>query len=64
MAMVLMTQYFDTLREIGASGRTNTIMMPHSPGGLNDFFDQLRSSFMLATDHAPVPPSPSSRKTG
>src|SRR5690242_304517 len=50
MAMVLMTQYFDTLREIGVSSRTNTIMMPHSPGGLNDFFDQLRGSFMLASD--------------
>ena len=50
MAMVLMTQYFDTLREIGVSSRTNTIMMPHSPGGLNDFFDQLRGSFMMASD--------------
>ena len=56
MAMVLMTQYFDTLREMGASGRTNTIMMPHSPGGLNDFFDQLRSSFMLATDQGSASP--------
>jgi len=50
MAMVLMTQYFDTLREIGVSSRTNTIMMPHSPGGLSDFFDQLRGSFMMASD--------------
>jgi len=50
MAMVLMTQYFDTLREIGASGKSNTIMMPHSPGGLNDFFDQLRSSFIVASE--------------
>jgi hypothetical protein len=54
MAMVLMTQYFDTLREIGASSRTNTIMMPHSPGGLNDFFDQLRGSFMVANDIRPA----------
>jgi regulator of protease activity HflC (stomatin/prohibitin superfamily) len=55
MAMVLMTQYFDTLREIGASARTNTIMMPHSPGGLNDIFDQLRGSFMLANELRPTP---------
>ena len=55
MAMVLMTQYFDTLREIGASSRSNTMMMPHSPGGLNDFFDQLRGSFMLANDLRTIP---------
>src|SRR6266542_2060034 len=47
MAMVLMTQYFDTLREMGASGRMNTIMMPHSHGGPSDFLDQLRGSAMM-----------------
>jgi regulator of protease activity HflC (stomatin/prohibitin superfamily) len=50
MALVLMTQYFDTLREIGASARANTLMIPHSPGGLNDFFDQLRGSFMAVAE--------------
>jgi hypothetical protein len=30
--LVLMTQYFDTLKEIGASSETNTILIPHSPG--------------------------------
>jgi len=34
MNLVLMTQYFDTLKEIGASSRSNAILIPHSPGSL------------------------------
>jgi len=47
MMLVLLTQYFDTLKEIGASSRTNTIMMPHSPGALPDFFEQIRNAVVL-----------------
>jgi regulator of protease activity HflC (stomatin/prohibitin superfamily) len=47
MMLVLLTQYFDTLKEIGASSHSNTIMMPHSPGALVDFFDQIRNAVVL-----------------
>ena len=47
MMLVLLTQYFDTLKEIGASSRSNTIMMPHSPGGMVDFFEQIRNAVVL-----------------
>ncbi|HTS71374.1 MAG TPA: SPFH domain-containing protein [Terriglobia bacterium] len=47
MTLVLLTQYFDTLKEIGASAHSNTIMMPHSPGGMVDFFDQIRNAVVL-----------------
>jgi hypothetical protein len=47
MMLVLLTQYFDTLKEIGASAHTNTIMMPHSPGALVDFFEQIRNAVVL-----------------
>src|SRR5262245_4394516 len=36
MNLVLMTQYFDTLKEIGQASATNTILIPHSPGGMAD----------------------------
>lgn len=36
MQMVLMTQYFDTLKDIGANTRTNTVFLDHTPGGLED----------------------------
>jgi hypothetical protein len=45
--LVLLTQYFDTLKEIGASARSNTIMMPHSPGAMVDFFEQIRNAVVL-----------------
>ena len=41
MNLVLMTQYFDTLKEIGASSRSNTIMIPHLPGSLTSLSDTL-----------------------
>ncbi len=47
MTLVLLTQYFDTLKEIGASSRTNTIMMPHSPGGMMEFFEQIRNAVVV-----------------
>jgi hypothetical protein len=41
MALVLLTQYFDTLRDIGTRGGTNTIFLPNSPGAANDFMTQI-----------------------
>lgn len=48
MNLVLMTQYFDTLKEIGASSTTNTILIPHSPGNLSDLSDQIRNAMITA----------------
>jgi regulator of protease activity HflC (stomatin/prohibitin superfamily) len=46
MNLILMTQYFDTLKEIGASSQTNTILIPHSPGILTDLAAQLRNTII------------------
>lgn len=48
MNLVLMTQYFDTLKEIGLSSRTNTILIPHSPGGMGDISEQMRDAIITA----------------
>lgn len=48
MNLVLMTQYFDTLKEIGATSQTNTILIPHSPGNLSDIAGQLRDAMISA----------------
>lgn len=48
LSLVLMTQYFDTLKEIGAQARSNTILIPHSPGGLVDLADSIRNALMTA----------------
>jgi regulator of protease activity HflC (stomatin/prohibitin superfamily) len=63
MNLVLMTQYFDTLKDLGHQSRTNTIMIPHSPGHMNDLASQIRDA-MIAGDQVgahlkePSPESP------
>lgn len=41
MQFVLMTQYFDTIKDIGSNSKNSSILMPHSPGGLKDFQEQI-----------------------
>jgi len=48
MNLVLMTQYFDMLKEIGASTRSNAILIPHSPGHLTNLTDQIRDAMIEA----------------
>ena len=49
MNLVLMTQYFDTLKELGQTSHTNTILIPHSPGYLTDLGEQMRTAMMTAS---------------
>lgn len=44
MSLVMITQYFDTLKEIGTSGNTNTVFLPHSPAGMSDLTVQILSA--------------------
>jgi regulator of protease activity HflC (stomatin/prohibitin superfamily) len=48
MNLVLMTQYFDMLKEAGASSRTNAILIPHSPGNLASLTEQMRTAMVEA----------------
>jgi regulator of protease activity HflC (stomatin/prohibitin superfamily) len=41
MALVLLTQYFDTLRDVGTRGGTNTLFLPNSPGAASEFQTQI-----------------------
>jgi len=47
MQFVLMTQYFDTLNNIGANSKNSSILIPHSPGGMKDFQEQIISGTFL-----------------
>ena len=60
MNLVLMTQYFDMLKEIGASSRSNAILIPHSPGNLTSLTEQMRNAMIEAdqTVRAPLDPEP------
>ena len=48
IAMVLMTQYFDTLREVGVTGKSATLFLPSSPGTVNDMMTQIIAGFTAA----------------
>jgi regulator of protease activity HflC (stomatin/prohibitin superfamily) len=50
MNLVLMTQYLDTLKDIGLSGKSNTILIPHSPGGMGDISEQMRNAIITANE--------------
>jgi regulator of protease activity HflC (stomatin/prohibitin superfamily) len=50
MQLVLMTQYFDTLKDIAANDRTNTVMIPHTPNTLTDLFSQIRNAVITGTE--------------
>jgi len=64
MQLVLMTQYFDTLKDIAANDHTNTVLIPHSPSTLSDLFDQLRSAIVTGVEltHRPVVSAPAADK--
>ena len=52
MQLVLVTQYFDTLKAIGESDKTNTLFLPHSPGAVKDVADQIMESMLVAQNSA------------
>ncbi len=61
MQLVLMTQYFDTLKDIAANDHSNTILIPHTPNMLTDLFSQVRNAIIAGTEltsHPPIPPRP------
>jgi regulator of protease activity HflC (stomatin/prohibitin superfamily) len=48
MQLVMVTQYFDTLKSIGESDKTNTLFLAHSPGVVKDLSDQILESMLVA----------------
>ena len=48
MQLVLVTQYFDTLKSIGESDRTNTLFLPHSPASVREVSNQIMEAMVVA----------------
>ncbi|KAL2464538.1 Hypersensitive-induced response protein 1 [Forsythia ovata] len=48
MDMVLVTQYFDTMKEIGASSKSSAVFIPHGPGAVKDIAAQIREGLLQA----------------
>src|SRR5580698_6262990 len=50
LKLVLLTQYFDTMKDIGVSAGSKVILMPHSPGGMNDIAEQLQTAIIAGNE--------------
>jgi len=48
MQLVMVTQYFDTLKSIGENDKTNTLFLSHSPGAVKEVSDQILESLLIA----------------
>jgi len=46
MSLILIAQYFDTLKEMGKNGNVNSIMIPHSPSSIGDLQQQIREAII------------------
>jgi regulator of protease activity HflC (stomatin/prohibitin superfamily) len=46
MQLVMVTQYFDTLKAIGENGKTNTLFLSHAPGTVKEIGDQILDSVL------------------
>jgi regulator of protease activity HflC (stomatin/prohibitin superfamily) len=57
MRTLVLTQYFDTLRSIGAQSRASTVFLPHSPGGMADLSRQVAEAIMVG-NQVPGPAAP------
>jgi len=48
MQLVLITQYFDTLKSIGESDKTNTLFLSHTPGAVQSISEEIMQSMIAA----------------
>ena len=48
MQLVLVTQYFDTLKAIGETNKTNTLFLSHAPGSVQSISEQIIASITAA----------------
>lgn len=48
MDLIMVTQYFDTIKELGNSSNSTTVFIPHGPGHVKDISDQIRNGVLEA----------------
>jgi regulator of protease activity HflC (stomatin/prohibitin superfamily) len=49
LAILALTQHYDTLKAISASDHTNTIMVPHTPDAVGALMTQFRNTFAVGS---------------
>lgn len=49
MDLIMITQYFDTIKDLGNSSKNTTVFLPHGPGHVRDIGEQIRNGLMEAS---------------
>ncbi|RZC57814.1 hypothetical protein C5167_048738 [Papaver somniferum] len=49
MDLIMITQYFDTIKDLGNSSKNTTVFLPHGPGHVRDISNQIRNGMMEAS---------------
>jgi regulator of protease activity HflC (stomatin/prohibitin superfamily) len=50
MDLVMLTQYYDTLKDIGASSNSNTILIPHGSSSADELSGKLRDAVIIGNE--------------
>lgn len=48
LTLMLLTQYFDAIKEIGVTGKASTVFIPSNPGAVADLASQVRDGILQA----------------
>ncbi|KAI8103557.1 hypothetical protein M9435_004892 [Picochlorum sp. BPE23] len=46
LTLMLLTQYFDAIKEIGTTGKSTTVFVPNNPGAVADMASQIRAGIL------------------
>jgi len=50
MDLMIVTQYFDMMKDVGNATRSNAVFLSHSPSALDDLATSINKGFLTATD--------------
>jgi len=53
MDLMIVTQYFDMMKDVGAQSKTNAIFLDHSPGAMGDLSQAVQKGFLSSLPAAP-----------
>jgi len=53
MDLMIVTQYFDMMKDIGAQSKTNAVFLNHSPGALEELAQSVQKGFLSGLPAAP-----------
>lgn len=51
--LLLITQYFETLRDVAASNKSSTVFLPNGPGAVSEVASQIRTGMLTGAAGAP-----------